>query len=118
MFLDIGNTRAVYNNSDKPRYHFIVHGDVNPKLVEGAYKQNQMRLEDEDRKICYGIYNQLDRIENTFNVFEIQVPPYSISRDQTNPDIFFGDTIKELLKTTADEGYDYCVVLPCCRNYS
>ena len=34
FFLDIGNVHAVYNNSDEPRYHFIVHGHINNKLIE------------------------------------------------------------------------------------
>ena len=112
MFLDIGNTHAVYNNSNKPRYHFIVHGDINPKLVEGAYKQLQMRLEDKDRKICYGIYNQLDRIENTAMYLRFKGSSlFYLKRAHKQSDIFFGDSIKELLETTADAGYDYCVVL-------
>ena len=105
---------TVYNNSDKPRYHFIVHGDVNPKLVEGAYKQLQMRLEDEGQKeFVMVIYNQLDRIENTAMYFRFKGSSNTVlSQEITKQsDIFFGDSIKELLETTADEGYDYCVVL-------
>ena len=112
VFLNLGETHAVYNNSDSPRYHFIVHGDINPKLIDGAYSQNQMKLEDDDRRICYGIYNQLDRIENISMYLRFKASSlYYLKRSNDNPDIFFGDTIKELLNTTADEGYDYCVVL-------
>ena len=39
FFLDIGNVHAVYNNSDEPRYHFIVHGDINEKLITKALNQ-------------------------------------------------------------------------------
>ena len=81
-------------------------------MVEGAYKQLQMRLEDKDRKICYGIYNQLDRIENTAMYLRFKGSSlFYLKRAHKQSDIFFGDSIKELLETTADAGYDYCVVL-------
>jgi hypothetical protein len=33
VFLDLGLEHAVWNNSDEDRYHLIVHGHVNPELI-------------------------------------------------------------------------------------
>jgi len=43
LLLDVGNTHAVYNNSNEDRYHIIVHGKITKEfkeLVEHSYAQN------------------------------------------------------------------------------
>jgi hypothetical protein len=43
LLLDVGNTHAVYNNSNEDRYHIIIHGKVNKQfkqLVEYSYAKN------------------------------------------------------------------------------
>ena len=43
LLLDVGNTHAVYNNSDEDRYHIIVHGKITKEfkeLVEHSYAKN------------------------------------------------------------------------------
>ena len=43
LLLDVGNTHAVYNNSDEDRYHIIVHGKITKEfkeLVERSYAKN------------------------------------------------------------------------------
>ena len=43
LLLDVGNTHAVYNNSNEDRYHIIVHGKTTKKfkeLVESSYAKN------------------------------------------------------------------------------
>jgi hypothetical protein len=36
VFLDLGREHAVWNNSDEDRYHIIVHGHINPKLLNDS----------------------------------------------------------------------------------
>lgn len=36
VFLDLGNEHAVWNNSNEDRYHVIVHGWINPKLLNDS----------------------------------------------------------------------------------
>lgn len=38
IFLDVGNEHCVYNNSQDYRYHIIVHGHVNNKILQQAIK--------------------------------------------------------------------------------
>tara|TARA_B100000035_G_scaffold313754_1_gene328205 strand:+ start:1156 stop:3309 length:2154 start_codon:yes stop_codon:yes gene_type:complete len=123
VFLDIGNVHAVYNDSDQPRYHFIVHGAVNPKLIDGAWKSlnakfklehelELLREQDSKRTICYGIYNQLDRIDNIPMYLRFKASTlFYLKRGNKDVDIIFGDSIEELLNKSADAGYDYCVVV-------
>jgi hypothetical protein len=33
VFLDLGREHAVWNNSNEDRYHVIVHGHINPKII-------------------------------------------------------------------------------------
>jgi len=43
IVLDVGNTHAVFNDSDEDRYHIIVHGKANKeyeKLIERSYEIN------------------------------------------------------------------------------
>jgi len=43
LLLDVGNTHAVYNNSEEDRYHIIVHGKITKEfkeLVERSYAKN------------------------------------------------------------------------------
>jgi len=43
LLLDVGNTHAVYNNSNEDRYHIIVHGKITKEfkeLVEHNYAKN------------------------------------------------------------------------------
>ena len=43
LLLDVGNTHAVYNNSNEDRYHIIVHGKITKEfkeLVERSYAKN------------------------------------------------------------------------------
>jgi hypothetical protein len=39
VFLDLGRKHCVWNNSDEDRYHLIVHGHINPELIEESIKQ-------------------------------------------------------------------------------
>lgn len=46
FLLDVGNTHAIFNNSDEDRYHMIVHGKPNKKfkeLVEVSYEKNGIK---------------------------------------------------------------------------
>ena len=46
FLLDVGNTHAVFNNSNEDRYHMIVHGKPNnkfKKLVEVSYEKNGIK---------------------------------------------------------------------------
>lgn len=45
VFLDIGNEHMVWNNSNEDRYHFIVHGHINPKLFDKAINQLRKKYE-------------------------------------------------------------------------
>jgi hypothetical protein len=36
VFLDLGREHAVWNNSNEDRYHIIVHGHINPKLLNDS----------------------------------------------------------------------------------
>ena len=107
FFLDIGNVHAVYNNSNEPRYHFIVHGYINNKLIETAFDQ----LNSREKKVCYGVYNQRNEIDN--------FPMYLRSKGATlfylkrvagAFDIICRDEIHEILKESLVRGYEYCVI--------
>ncbi len=34
VFLDLGREHSVWNNSNEDRYHLIVHGHINPELIQ------------------------------------------------------------------------------------
>ena len=38
-FLDLGREHCVWNNSNEDRYHLIVHGHINPELIEKSIRQ-------------------------------------------------------------------------------
>ena len=43
LLLDVGNTHAVFNDSNEDRYHIIVHGiksKNSKRVVEDSYAQN------------------------------------------------------------------------------
>ena len=39
VFLDLGREHSVWNNSNEDRYHVIVHGHINPELIEKSIAQ-------------------------------------------------------------------------------
>lgn len=45
FFLDIGYKHMVWNNSNEPRYHIIVHGWDNPSLANYAFTQFKNKYE-------------------------------------------------------------------------
>lgn len=107
FFLDIGNIHSVYNNSDEPRYHFIVHGYVNDNLIETALTQ----LNKKEQKICYGVYNQRDIIDNFSMYLRAKgATLFYLNRIRDNVDIICGDEIHEILQESLKRGYDYCVI--------
>lgn len=107
FFLDIGNVHAVYNNSDEPRYHFIVHGHINSRLIETAFKQ----LDESEEKICYGVYNQRHAI-NSFSMYlkAKGATLFYLNRPRNNIEIICADEIHEILKESLVKGYQYCVI--------
>lgn len=107
FFLDIGNVHAVYNNSTQSRYHFIVHGDINERLIYGALKQLKMK----ERKVCYGVYNQRKKINN-FSMYlrSKGATLFYLNRARNNAEIICGDEIHEILKESLIRGYEYCVI--------
>lgn len=107
FFLDIGNVHAVYNNSNEPRYHFIVHGDINIDLIKKAYNQ----LNDRENKICYGVYNQRNIINNFSMYLRFKgATLFYLNRTRDNVEIICGDEIHEILQESLNRGYDYCVI--------
>lgn len=107
FFLDIGNVHAVYNDSDEPRYHFIVHGNINDKLIETAFNQLDMQ----EHRICYGVYNQRHEIDNFSMYLRFKgATLFYLNRTRENVEIICKDEIYEILKESLDQGYDYCVV--------
>lgn len=107
FFLDIGNTHAVYNNSNEPRYHFIVHGHINNKLIETAFDQLNMR----EQKVCYGVYNQRNEINNFSMYLRAKgATLFYLKRVREEVEIVCGDEIHEILEEALTRGYDYCVV--------
>ena len=107
FFLDIGNIHDVYNDSDEPRYHFIVHGHINDKLIETAFKQLNAREE----KICYGVYNQRHSISNFSMYLRAKgATLFYLNRPRNNAEIICADEIHEILKESLIKGYQYCVI--------
>jgi len=107
FFLDIGNIHAVYNDSDEPRYHFIVHGHINDKLIETSFKQLDMR----EKKICYGVYNQRKSISSFSMYLRAKgATLFYLNRPRNNVEIICGDEIHEILKESLSKGYEYCVM--------
>jgi len=107
FFLDIGNIHAVHNNSNEPRYHFIVHGHINDRLIQTAFKQIDMREE----KICYGVYNQRQSI-NSFSMYlrAKGATLFYLNRPRNNAEIICADEVHEILKEALIKGYRYCVI--------
>jgi len=107
FFLDIGNTHAVYNNSDEPRYHFIVHGCVNNELIETAFDQ----LNSREDSVCYGVFNQRSEID-TFSMYlrAKGATLFYLKRAIGNVDIICRDEIHEILRESLNRGYGYCVI--------
>ena len=107
FFLDIGNVHAVYNNSDEPRYHFIVHGHINNKLIETAFNQ----LKEREDRVCYGVYNQRNQI-NDFSMYlrAKGATLFYLKRSENDVEIICGDEIHEILEESFLKGYEYCVI--------
>lgn len=107
FFLDIGNVHAVYNNSNEPRYHFIVHGDINNVLIETALNQLEIR----ENKVCYGVYNQREKINNFSMYLRAKgATLFYLKRVRDEVEIICGDEIHEILQESLIRGYDYCVI--------
>lgn len=107
FFLDIGNVHAVYNNSNEPRYHFIVHGSININLIETAFDQLNAR----EKKICYGVYNQRDRINNFSMYLRAKgATLFYLNRTRSDVEIICGDEMHEIFEESLKKGYDYCVI--------
>lgn len=107
FFLDIGNIHAVYNNSNEPRYHFIVHGHINDRLIETAFDQLEMR----EQKVCYGVYNQRNEINNFSMYLRAKgATLFYLKRVRDEVEIICGDEIHEILQESLTRGYDYCVI--------
>jgi len=107
FFLDIGNIHAVYNNSDEPRYHFIVHGFINERLIEKAFNQLNMK----EKKVCYGIYNQRHAISSFSMYLRAKgATLFYLERTGNGVEIICRDEIHEILQESLIRGYDYCVV--------
>jgi len=107
FFLDIGNIHAVHNNSDKPRYHFIVHGDINEKLIEKSITQLNMR----EKKVCYGVYNQRNEINNFSMYLRAKgATLFYLNRPRNDVEIICGDEIHEIFQESLSKGYEYCVM--------
>jgi hypothetical protein len=107
FFLDIGNVHAVYNNSNEVRYHFIVHGFINEKLIELAFDQLKKR----ENKICYGVYNQRNAINNFSMYLRAKgATLFYLNRVGGNLEIICRDEIYEILEESLNRGYEYCVV--------
>jgi hypothetical protein len=107
FFLDIGNVHAVFNNSDEPRYHFIVHGSINNNLIQTAFDQLKTRK----KRVCYGVYNQRNRINN-FSMYlrSKGATLFYLNRSRSNVDIICGDEIHEILNEALIKKYEYCVI--------
>ena len=107
FFLDIGNIHAVYNDSDEPRYHFIVHGHINENLIQTAFSQLDMR----EDKICYGVYNQRNSI-NSFSMYlrAKGATLFYLNRPRNGAEIICGDEVHEILNESLIRGYQYCVI--------
>jgi len=107
FFLNIENVHAVYNNSNEPRYHFIVHGFVNDNLMKTALDQLNKR----ENKVCYGVYNQRNAINNFSMYLRAKgATLFYLNRVGGNLEIICGDEIHEILQESLDKGYDYCVM--------
>lgn len=107
FFLDIGYVHAVYNNSDEPRYHFIVHGDINDNLIETALSQLNMR----EKRICYGVYNQRNRIDNFSMYLRAKgATLFYLNRTRSDVEIICGDEMHEIFQESFNRGYEYCVI--------
>jgi len=107
FFLDIGNVHAVYNNSDEPRYHFIVHGEINDTLIETAIDQLNMR----ERRICYGVYNQRNEIDSFSMYLRAKgATLFYLERTRNDVEIICRDEIHEILEESLLGGYEYCVI--------
>jgi hypothetical protein len=107
FFLDIGNVHAVYNDSDEPRYHFIVHGHINDTLIETSLKQ----LETREQRVCYGVYNQRQTISSFSMYLRAKgATLFYLNRPRNNAEIICADEIHEILKESLIKGYQYCVI--------
>jgi hypothetical protein len=107
FFLDIGNIHAVYNNSNETRYHFIVHGHINDKLIETAFNQ----LSGREQKICYGVYNQRNLINNFSMYLRAKgATLFYLNRSREDIEIICADEIHEILQESLNRGYEYCVI--------
>jgi hypothetical protein len=107
FFLDIGNVHAVYNNSDETRYHFIVHGDISKNLIQMSFDQ----LGEREKKICYGVYNQRNAINNFSMYLRAKgATLFYLNRVGANLEIICGDEIHEILEESLNRGYEYCVI--------
>lgn len=114
FFLDIANEHIVWNNSNEPRYHFIVHGSQGKHIQQYVYTQFKETYC--KRSIAFGVYNQRDKINN--------LEMYQIAKGSTlfylerlsqvfghDPlPIFNDDTIHGLLQQSLDAGVNYCVI--------
>ena len=112
FFLDDSISYTITNRSDSPTYHLVIDGLANTKLIESSCKKVLLNLEDQQRKICYGVYNQKERIANrdVFSRSKFQTL-YYLKRGIKEVDLLFGDSIPDLLKRSSEDGYDYCVVM-------
>jgi hypothetical protein len=107
FFLDIGNIHAIYNNSDEPRYHFIVHGDINDDLIKTAINQLNTR----ENRVCYGVYNQRNEIDSFSMYLRAKgATLFYLNRPRNDVEIICGDEIHEILQESLSRGYEYCVV--------
>ena len=107
FFLDIGYVHAIYNDSDEPRYHFIVHGDINDRLIETAIDQLNMR----EKRVCYGVYNQKDEIDNFSMYLRAKgATLFYLNRPRNDVEIICGDEMHEIFQESLSRGYEYCVV--------
>lgn len=50
VFLDLGLEHAVWNNSNEDRYHVIVHGHINPELINKSKILTYSELNENNRK--------------------------------------------------------------------
>jgi len=123
-FLDIGNEHIVWNNSDEDRYHFIVHGSPSHYLREYGFKQLTTKLQDNtssDKRIqvAYGVYNQLDQINNeemyirakSTTLFYLERLNVKMIVNGKEPmSIISKDDVGSILREAVDNNFDYCVV--------
>jgi hypothetical protein len=116
FFLDIGNEHIVWNNSSEDRYHFIVHGVPGPKVQQQVYTQCKNKYDTKSNKVAYGLFNQQDRINNDelyrrskgaslFYLKRLAV------KEMSENNIFCSDSVFDLLETSTNNRFDYCVVV-------